>query len=77
MGVFKNGVGRPSNETIRKRNIFKGICLALVLIVIILVAYIVNDKLKSNKDDNNTDKKKLILIKLTMAGMNQLVRLKS
>lgn len=59
MGVFKNGVGRPSNETIRKRNIFKGICLALVLIVIILVAYIVNDKLKSNKDDNNTDKKKI------------------
>lgn len=57
MGVFKNGVGRPSNETIRKRNIFKGICLVLVLIVIILVAYIVNDKLKSNIDDNNTDKK--------------------
>lgn len=59
MGVFKNGVGRPSNEIIRKRNIFKGICLALVLIVIVLVAYIVNDKLKSNKDDNNTDKKKI------------------
>ena len=34
MGVFKNGVGRPSNETIKKRNIFKGICVLLVLIII-------------------------------------------
>ena len=33
MGVFKNGVGRPSNETIKKRNIFKAICLVLVLII--------------------------------------------
>ena len=57
MGVFKNEVGRPSNETIKKRNIFKGICFILVVIILLLVAYIVNDKLGS-KDDNkpNTNK---------------------
>ena len=57
MGVFKNGVGRPSNETIKKRNIFKAICLVLVLIIIVLAAYMVNDKLKENKN-NNIDNKK-------------------
>ncbi len=44
MGVFKNGVGRPSNETIKKRNIFKGICVLLVLIIIGMTVYILNDK---------------------------------
>ena len=34
MGVFKNGVGRPSNETIKKRNIFKVICVLLILVMI-------------------------------------------
>ena len=44
MGVFKNGVGRPSNETIKKRNIFKGICVVLFIVIIGLVVYILNDK---------------------------------
>lgn len=44
MGLFKNEVGRPSNETIKKRNIFKGICVLLVIVVIGLVCYILNDK---------------------------------
>ena len=59
MGVFKNGVGRPSNETIKKRNIFKGICVLLVLIIILLVGYILNDKydfLSDNKNTGRSDK---------------------
>lgn len=59
MGVFKNEVGRPSNETIKKRNIFKGICVLLVIVIIGLVAYILNDKgiftveqSETNKQDN-------------------------
>ncbi len=44
MGVFKNGVGRPSNETIKKRNIFKGICVVLFIVIIGLVVYILNGK---------------------------------
>lgn len=44
MNLFTNGVGRPSNETIKKRNIFKGICALLVLVIIGLVGYILNDK---------------------------------
>lgn len=56
MGVFKNGVGRPSNETIKKRNIFKGVCFILLLIVIALVAYIVNDAMKSNANNNKSNK---------------------
>ena len=57
MGVFKNGVGRPSNETIKKRNIFKGICVLLVLIIVVMTFYILNDKgiiNISSKDDKKT-----------------------
>ena len=60
MGVFKNGVGRPSNETIKKRNIFKGICVLLVLIIIGMTVYILNDKgiiNISSKDNKTVDKK--------------------
>ena len=54
MGVFKNEVGRPSNETIKKRNIFKGICVLLIIVVICLITYILNDKgLFSNEESNN------------------------
>lgn len=57
MGVFKNGVGRPSNETIKKKNIFKGICVILVLVIVGLVAYIINDNTKKEivSNDNNKD----------------------
>ena len=61
MGVFKNDVGRPSNETIKKRNIFKGICVLLVLIIIGMTVYILNDKgiiNISSKDDKKTVDKK-------------------
>ena len=57
MGVFKNGVGRPSNETIKKRNIFKGIYVLLVLIIAGMTIYILNDKGIINigsKDDKKT-----------------------
>ena len=54
MGVFKNEVGRPSNETIKKRNIFKGICVLLIIVVICLIAYILNDKgIFNNEESNN------------------------
>lgn len=53
MSMFTNGVGRPSNETIRKRNIFKGICVLLILIIIGLVGYILNDKGIINLTNNN------------------------
>ena len=58
MGLFKNEVGRPSNETIKKRNIFKGICVLLVIVIIGLVGYILNDKgvfgtNSTKKTDNN------------------------
>ena len=60
MGVFKNGVGRPSNETIKKRNIFKGICVLLVLIIIGMTVYILNDKgiINISSKDNKTVYKK-------------------
>ena len=53
MGVLKNGVGRPSNETIKKRNILKIVCVILVLIIIGLICYILNDKgiIKINNDN--------------------------
>lgn len=54
MSLFKNEVGRPSNETIKKRNIFKGICVLLVLVIIGLVGYILNDKGIINLSNKNT-----------------------
>ena len=57
MGVFKNGVGRPSNETIKKRNIFKVLCVLLVFIIVVMTFYILNDKgiiNISSKDDKKT-----------------------
>ncbi len=56
MGVFKNEVGRPSNETIKKRNILKVICFILVVIILLLVAYIVNDKLGINGNNGNKNR---------------------
>lgn len=56
MGVFKNGVGRPSNETIKKRNIFKVICVLLILVIIVLIGYILNDKNVDNKEPKTTTK---------------------
>lgn len=61
MSLFKNEVGRPSNETIKKRNIFKGICVVFGLIIIGLVVYILNDKgiitfNKNGQNKNDNDK---------------------
>ena len=59
MSLFKNEVGRQSNETIKKRNIFKGICVLLVLVITGLVGYILNDKgiiNLSNKTNNSNEK---------------------
>ena len=58
MGVFKNGVGRPSNEIIKKRNVFKGICVLLFIVIIGLVVYILNDKKIINI--NSKDDKKAV-----------------
>lgn len=58
MGVFKNGVGRPSNETIKNKNIFKGICVLLILIIAGMTVYILNDKGIINI--NNKDNKKTV-----------------
>lgn len=62
MGVFKNEVGRPSNETIRKRNALRAICIVLVLIIIGMGIYILNDKGiitinigKENKTNNKSE----------------------
>ena len=59
MGVLKNGVGRPSNETIKKRNILKIVCVILVLIIIGLICYILNDKgiIKINNDNKKVTEK--------------------
>ena len=63
MSMFKNEVGRPSNETIKKRNIFKGICVLLVIVVIGLVGYILNDKgiITINNTKNNIGNNKEVI----------------
>ena len=40
MGVLKNGVGRPSNEVLRKRKILKIICVMLVLVIAGFICYV-------------------------------------
>ena len=59
MGVFKNEVGRPSNETIKKRNLLKVVCFILVVIILLLAAYIVNDKLNIVNTKNKTTTTKI------------------
>lgn len=50
----KNKVGRPSNETIRKRNINRAILIILIAIIIGVVAFILNEKgIFSNTDSSN------------------------
>lgn len=77
MGLLKNGVGRPSNETIKKRNILKIVCVILVVIIIGLICYILNDKNVDNKEPKTTTKsakktsskyKNLKFVKSTSAG---------
>ncbi len=56
MGVLKNGVGRPSNETIRNRNILKIVCVLFAIIIIGLVGYILIDKGYITINKNPSDK---------------------
>lgn len=60
MGVFKNNVGRPSNETIKKKNIFKWLCIFCVIVIIGLVAYILDDKGVFVANEDNISKNKNI-----------------
>ena len=69
MGVFKNDVGRPTNETIKKRRILKAILALLIAGVLFTGVYYVNEedglnKFKSVEKNNkeitqNTDSKEL------------------
>lgn len=76
MSLFKNEVGRPPNETIRKRNIFKGICVLLVLVIIGLVGYILNDKgiiNLSNKNTKSGNEKAVTTKQITTTTVNNIV----
>ena len=53
MGVLKNEVGRPSNETLRKRTILKSILLIIVVCLILSGAYFLNNKLNIFNVGNN------------------------
>ena len=57
MNLFTNGVGRPSNETIKKRNRLKIICVILILLIIGLLVYILYDKGVIKINDNNNENK--------------------
>lgn len=62
MGVLKNDVGRPSNKTIKTRAILKGILLIIVMVVIFISGYLLNDYQKKKireqikKDENKVVK---------------------
>lgn len=58
MGVFKNDVGRPTNETIKKRRILKALLALLVAGALFTGGYYVNDLIKKqNSNDSKTDNK--------------------
>lgn len=66
MGVFKNEVGRPSNETIRARLILRIIVILLLVLGIFVGAYFLNNKNKekeptSQKEENVTSQMKEVL----------------
>ena len=53
MGVFKNGVGRPSNETIKKRKIIYVLSALAVVAAIASTAYMLNSSFSSKKISGN------------------------
>lgn len=57
MGVFKNEVGRPSNNTILVRNLLKGIALVVVGAGLVAGGYYLNDYQKKDVSDNKENKK--------------------
>ncbi len=66
MGVLKNDVGRPSNKTIKTRNILKGIMLIVIVILAFGIGYYFNNKKEVIKDaqkgqNNNTSAEKKII----------------
>lgn len=54
MGVFKNEVGRPSNETIKKRNIIKISILSIIVLFCIIGALLYNNKTNKTKQKEYT-----------------------
>ena len=55
MGVFKNGVGRPSNETIKKRRIIYVLSALAVVAAIASTAYMLNSSFSSKKIKGDAD----------------------
>ena len=55
MGVFKNGVGRPSNETIKKRKIIYVLSALAVVAAIASTAYMLNSSFSSKKIKGDAD----------------------
>ncbi len=47
MKIFKNGVGRPSNETLRKRKIFISVCVVFAIGIITAAGLLVNNLTKA------------------------------
>ena len=55
MGVFKNGVGRPSNETIKKRRIVYVLSALAVVAAIASTAYMLNSSFNTKKIKGDGD----------------------
>ena len=54
--MFKNSVGRPSNETMKKRRIIKALALSIVFIAILSITYtLTNINTKRLKGDSGPD----------------------
>ncbi len=76
MGVFKNDVGRPSNETLRKRNIIRIIiAVAIIAIISIIIIFVKNKttmsvsfKPKYIKDNVNSELKDVYAFTLNSYG---------
>lgn len=69
MGVFKNDVGRPTNETIKKRRILKAILALLVAGALFTGGYYVNEfinKYDVNKEEKENSISSKIILKETL-----------
>ena len=53
MKIFKNEVGRPSNETIRKRNIIKVSIFLVVILLVTALTVLISNTLTKVKPNNN------------------------
>ncbi len=86
MKIFKNGVGRPSNEIIKKRRILKISAICIAIIIVFISSYIISNhnsfdkgqlqnRININVNKNARNSKYKQLYNLTASSMSEVMKI--